>query len=214
MPMPVLSSAGYALSSGLGGTGVPGSALPGSAVATTAMGSALAPALPSVPVASSAALHSTLRDALGSSPQKPAHLSASLPDLDAITAQKQAYLQSLQEQVKQGEEMLNEQQKQQTEYIYKAAEAQKQQMIHQIDHMAKQQELQLSQKYSQQQMALQQEYTHQKMLLEKQATELAREYQRRKVVEERAEKEYSVQKIHYEDQVRMMAEIQQSATQA
>jgi len=156
-----------------------------------------------------------VQEALGSSPLKPvASAAAKLPDLEAIAAQKEAYLRSLQDQVKQGEEMLNEQQKQQTEYIYKAAEAQKQQLINHIDHMARQQDIQLGQKYAQQQMALQQEYQQQKVLLETQATELAREYQRRRVQDEQVQQEFNVHKLHYADQARMFAQIQEEAKAA
>lgn len=149
--------------------------------------------------------------AVASRPVLPPPTPASLPDLEAIGAQKQAYLDSLAEQVQQGEEMLKEQQRQQTVYIYDAAEAQKQQLIHQIDQLAKQQELQLSQKYSQQQLALRQEFHRQKMLLEKQANELAIEFQRGRAQERRAQQELGARKAHVEDQLRMMNEMQQAA---
>mmetsp|Transcript_80637 Transcript_80637/g.179120 ORF Transcript_80637/g.179120 Transcript_80637/m.179120 type:complete len:510 (-) Transcript_80637:168-1697(-) len=141
-------------------------------------------------------------------PVQPQSLTQGMPDPESIESQKAAYNRSLEEQAKHGEDMLKAQKQQQTDYIYQAAEAQKKQLISQIDQQAKQQELQLSQKYSQQVMSLQQEFQHQKLVLEKQANDLAMEFQRRKSQEDMMTQQYEMQRAHYEDQMRMMAELQ------
>jgi len=141
-------------------------------------------------------------------PSEPPKLTEGMPDPNAIASQKDAYSKSLEEQAKHGEEMLRLQQKQQTDYIFQAAEAQKRQLMCQIDQQAKQQELALSQKYSQQQMSLQQEYQHQKLVLEKQANDLSMEYQRRKAQEDMMSQQYEMQKAHYDDQMRIVSEMQ------
>eukprot|EP00930_Biecheleria_cincta_P101967 TRINITY_DN9361_c0_g1_i2.p1 TRINITY_DN9361_c0_g1~~TRINITY_DN9361_c0_g1_i2.p1 ORF type:complete len:591 (+),score=115.11 TRINITY_DN9361_c0_g1_i2:39-1775(+) len=133
-----------------------------------------------------------------------------IPDPTAIDEQKAAYNRSLEEQAKQGEDILKMQQKQQTEYIYQAAEAQKKQIICQIEQQAKQRELQLSQQFSQQCMSLQQEFQNQKMILERQAHDLAMEWQRRKSQEEMMHQQYEMQKAHYDDQIRMIREMQEA----
>lgn len=144
---------------------------------------------------------------------------AELPDLEAVEQQKVAFVASLEEQLKKGEELLRSQEEQQTEYIRQSAEAQKQQVLNQIDQLAQQQETQLKQKYAKQRMSLQHEYEHQKFALEKQANDLAMEYQRRKRQEGRMQKAQEgwmqtaqeVHKAHYQDQLRMISEIQWSA---
>eukprot|EP00933_Yihiella_yeosuensis_P003154 TRINITY_DN10562_c0_g2_i1.p1 TRINITY_DN10562_c0_g2~~TRINITY_DN10562_c0_g2_i1.p1 ORF type:complete len:2147 (-),score=751.30 TRINITY_DN10562_c0_g2_i1:92-6532(-) len=144
-------------------------------------------------------------------PQPPAKLTSGIPDPASIESQKAAYNKSLEEQAKAGEEMLKKQQKQQMDQIFQAAEAQKKQAICQIEQEAKKREFQISLQYSQKSMSLQQEFQIQKLALEQQAHDLAMEYQQRKSQEEMMQMQYEMQKAHYDDQVRMLSDM--NATQ-
>merc|ERR1719395_452914 len=80
----------------------------------------------------------------------PSSVLAGMPDPATIAKQKDGYMKTLDEQLKQGTTVLDQQMKYQKDYLYAQADQQKKQYIMEVDQQVKTQEMGLSQQYNQQ----------------------------------------------------------------
>lgn len=141
-------------------------------------------------------------------PQPPNPLTAGLPDPATITKQKEAYLQMLEDQLRQGVLVLDAQVKHQRSYLIAQADQQKKQFTMQIDMEVKQQDMVLQQQYAEQALALQVQASQQKAALEQQALQLSMEYQAKKQEEKAMRQQYEMDLAQHEMQNRIQAEMQ------
>eukprot|EP00392_Amoebophrya_sp_AT5.2_P004218 g4226.t1 len=85
----------------------------------------------------------------------PAPKTAGIPDPATVQKQRDAYLNMLEQQMKQGVMALDAQMKHQKEYLAAQAEQQKSQFAMQVDLETNQQQMALQQQYQEQKMTLQ-----------------------------------------------------------
>merc|ERR1719359_2274991 len=136
----------------------------------------------------------------------PQKLTEGIPDPGAIEAQKAAYSQGLDDQLRQGASILNQQLKQQMEQLHQLADEQKKKYCVQVDHEIKSQELGLVQQFKEQLLLVQTAAAQQKRILGQQATALLLEYNQKKAQEDLLMEEYQHQKVAFDTQQRFNQE--------
>lgn len=124
----------------------------------------------------------------------PASLTSGMPDPNTIQQQKDGYVASLDEQLRNGAGALNLQVKEQRENVRMQAEQQKAIFAMQVDQEVRMQEVQVDHKFASQVKELKQQAMRQRALLEQQALQLSMEYQGRKAEEEMMQQHHQLHK--------------------
>merc|ERR1719335_1077340 len=107
-----------------------------------------------------------------------------MPDPAMVQKQKEGYVRTLDDQLRQGTATLDNQHKQQRDLMHQAAEEQKKQFGIQIDQQVRMQEMDLDQQFLHVLQCVKQQATRQRAQLEQQAMQLSFEYQEKKVEED------------------------------
>jgi len=124
----------------------------------------------------------------------PLSLTQGIPDPATVQKQKDGYVRTLDDQLRQGSATLDNQHKQQRDTMHQAAEEQKKQFGMQIDQQVKLQEMDLDQQFLQVLQYVKQQATRQRAQLEQQAMQLSFEYQEKKVEEDMLAHQFELSK--------------------
>jgi len=124
----------------------------------------------------------------------PVSITQGMPDPITVQRQKEGYVRTLDDQLRQGAVTLDNQHKQQRDTMHQAAEQQKQQFGQQVDQQVKMQEMDLDHQFLQVLQYVKQQATRQRAQLEQQAMQLSFEYQEKKVEEDMLAHQFELSK--------------------
>jgi len=124
----------------------------------------------------------------------PLSLTQGMPDPATVQKQKDGYVRTLDDQLRQGSATLDNQHRSQRDTMHQAAEEQKKQFGMQIDQQVKLQEMDLDQQFLQVLQYVKQQATRQRAQLEQQAMQLSFEYQEKKVEEDMLAHQFELSK--------------------
>lgn len=124
----------------------------------------------------------------------PVSLTQGMPDPMMVQRQKEGFVRSLDDHLRQGAVALDSQHKQQRDIMHAAAEQQKVHFGQQIDQQVKMQEMDLDQQFLQVLQHVKQQATRQRAQLEQQAMQLSFEYQEKKVEEDMLAHQFELSK--------------------
>jgi hypothetical protein len=123
-----------------------------------------------------------------------------------VIKQKEEYVRTLDDQLRQGAALLDSQHKQQRESMHQAAEEQKNQFGQQVDRQVKMQEMDLDKQFLQVLQYVKQQATRQRSQLEQQAMQLSFEYQEKKVEEDMLSHQFELSKHQQALKTQMVAQ--------
>lgn len=141
-------------------------------------------------------------------PGPPRSLTQGMPTPEAVGRQKEEFEASLDSQLQQCTADLEVQKAGQLRVARQKAEEEKRRAANQIDQQLVQTESRIQQYFSQQLLNLQQAGLEQKARLEQQAMELQMDYKQRKAQEEMQQSQYALQRQHFEETQKLVAECQ------
>eukprot|EP00933_Yihiella_yeosuensis_P052832 TRINITY_DN50960_c0_g1_i1.p1 TRINITY_DN50960_c0_g1~~TRINITY_DN50960_c0_g1_i1.p1 ORF type:complete len:383 (+),score=75.28 TRINITY_DN50960_c0_g1_i1:80-1228(+) len=127
---------------------------------------------------------------------EPQFLPADMPDPEAVSRQKDAYMKMLDQQLQQNLTVLDQRIKYQRDALTLKGEQQKKHLIMQLEQNIKAQDMALTQQYNQEVTSLQLNVGNQRAALEQQAMQVVLDYEQRKAEELLYRQQYEVHRKH------------------